>query len=42
MSEREKQILHTYTYIWNLEKKIGTVEPSSRAGIEMQTQRTDL
>ena len=22
MSEREKQISHTYTYIWNLEKKL--------------------
>ena len=39
-SEREKRILYTNAHIWNL-KKIGTDEPSGRAGIKTQTYRTD-
>ena len=37
-SEREKQIYHINTYVWNLKKK-GTDEPICRAGTEMQMQR---
>ena len=41
MSEREKQILYINACIWNLGKN-GIYEPIFRAGIETQTQRTDL
>lgn len=33
--EREKQISHINTYMWNLEN--GADEPTCKAGIEMQT-----
>ena len=39
-SKSEKQILYIDAYIWNLEN--GTDEPIGRAGIEIQTQRTDF
>jgi len=40
-SEREKQISHMSTYIWNLEKN-GTDWPIYKAGIETGTQKLDL
>ena len=40
-SEREKQISHMSTYIWNLEKN-GTDWPIYKAGIETRTQKMDL
>ena len=36
-SEKEKQISHANTYIWNLKKrKKGSEEPRGRTGIKMQ------